>query len=225
MQTTAHFRRTPLDSQRILAISGAIAANAMVAMLLIAPMAAPQFLGTDKEPTFYQPVVTPHPVPPIAHPVPVSKPHRQPDSTPHDKPAAHVEHESPPVDTHEETDTHVDQGAKTNDPHESIGITDPGSGDIGPPLAGAHLEYASAPPPPYPREAMLDGTTGTVLLQVRVGIDGKPIEVTISRSSGSSLLDAAARRQVLARWSFRPAMRDGQPVEAIGLVPVEFRLD
>jgi protein TonB len=31
--------------------------------------------------------------------------------------------------------------------------------------------------------------------------------------------------QVLARWKFRPAQQAGRPVQAIGRVPVEFRLD
>ncbi len=38
-------------------------------------------------------------------------------------------------------------------------------------------------------------------------------------------LDEAARRHVLRRWRFQPAMRDGRAVQAIGLVPIEFSLD
>ena len=66
--------------------------------------------------------------------------------------------------------------------------------------------------------------TGTVVLDVLVDIDGQPIDVTIVRSSGHRLLDQAARRVVLTRWTFRPAMRDGQAVQAIGRVPIEFVL-
>jgi protein TonB len=33
-----------------------------------------------------------------------------------------------------------------------------------------------------------------------------------------------AREQVLAHWRFRPAMHGGRAVQAIGLVPVNFRL-
>jgi protein TonB len=97
--------------------------------------------------------------------------------------------------------------------------------DDGRPMEGAHLEYASAAPPPYPREAVINGLTGTVMLRVLVDVDGKPLEVSIQRSSGHRVLDAAARRQVLSKWRFRPAMRNGQAVQAIGVVPVEFKLD
>ncbi len=64
-----------------------------------------------------------------------------------------------------------------------------------------------------------------MLLQVLVGIDGKPLDVTVARGSGHRQLDEAARRHVLKRWSFRPAMQDGQAVQALGLVPIDFSLD
>ena len=68
------------------------------------------------------------------------------------------------------------------------------------------------------------GITGTVLLQVLVGIDGRPLEVTVAQSSGNRELDEAARAQVLKRWSFQPASKNGQAVQAIGMVPIEFAL-
>jgi protein TonB len=60
---------------------------------------------------------------------------------------------------------------------------------------------------------------------VLVDVDGRPLEVTIQRSSGNRDLDAAARRQVLRKWTFRPAMKDGRAVQAIGIVPIDFNLD
>jgi protein TonB len=86
------------------------------------------------------------------------------------------------------------------------------------------LEYAKAPPPPYPRADLRAGNEGTVVLEVVVGVDGRPLQVAVAESSGHRGLDAAARRHVLAQWLFRPAMRDGRAVEAIGLVPVAFSL-
>ena len=86
------------------------------------------------------------------------------------------------------------------------------------------LAYLSAPAPAYPRMAKQRGITGTVLLQVLVGIDGRPLEVTVAQSSGNRELDEAARAQVLRRWSFQPASKNGQAVQAIGMVPIEFAL-
>ena len=93
------------------------------------------------------------------------------------------------------------------------------------PLVGAHLEYEIAPPPPYPVDAIRNSLTGTVMLRVLVDVDGKPIDVRIERSSGHRVLDVAARKHVLAKWRFRPAMQDGRTVQAIGLIPVDFHLD
>ena len=90
--------------------------------------------------------------------------------------------------------------------------------------APIQLEYRHAPAPAYPRRALQQRLAGTVLLRVLVGTDGYPLEVTVARSSGHRELDDAARVQVLKRWSFRPASGNGQPVQAIGLVPIEFAL-
>ncbi|NYZ62632.1 energy transducer TonB [Luteimonas deserti] len=92
------------------------------------------------------------------------------------------------------------------------------------PLAGAALQYAHAPAPVYPRAALLAGAQGVVVLEVHVGVDGRPLDVRVHRSSGHRELDRAALRHVQRSWSFQPAMRDGQAVEAVGLVPISFDL-
>ena len=63
-----------------------------------------------------------------------------------------------------------------------------------------------------------------MLLQVLVGIDGRPLDVTIAQGSGHRELDEAAREQVLKRWRFQPAMQGERAVQALGLVPIEFSL-
>ena len=92
------------------------------------------------------------------------------------------------------------------------------------PIAAVRLEYASAPPPAYPRDALRMRAEGTVMLQVLVDRDGRPLDVQVQSSSGNRALDEAARKHVLKRWTFRPAMRDGVAVQAIGIVPIDFTL-
>ena len=92
-------------------------------------------------------------------------------------------------------------------------------------MSGAHLEYEVAPPPQYTAAMMRGNLQGTVLLRVLVDVDGTPLNVSIERSSGHRELDQAARRQVLAKWRFKPARQDGQAVQAIGMVPVNFTLN
>lgn len=80
------------------------------------------------------------------------------------------------------------------------------------------------PAPAYPEAAQRSGDSGTVVLQVEVGTDGKPGDITIARRSGSRELDRAAVEAVRG-WTFEPAIRDGKPVASTVQVPVDFRID
>lgn len=91
--------------------------------------------------------------------------------------------------------------------------------------SSATIAYETATPPAYPIQALRTGVEGTVLLKVLVDPNGKPVQVLIEHSSGSRMLDDAARRHVLAAWRFHPATRDGHAIEAWAVVPVRFNLD
>ena len=77
--------------------------------------------------------------------------------------------------------------------------------------------------PSYPETARMRGEQGTVGLELAVGPDGRVMGVTVARSSGSPMLDAAARRAV-QEWRFRPATRDGEAVPGSIRTSVHFRL-
>ncbi len=83
--------------------------------------------------------------------------------------------------------------------------------------------YLHTPRPPYPRQARQRRWEGEVLLRVRVGTGGRVLEASLERSSGYPVLDRAALEGVRA-WRFRPATRDGLPVEEEVRVPVHFNL-
>ncbi|GAB2516194.1 energy transducer TonB [Lysobacter humi (ex Lee et al. 2017)] len=223
MQTAIHFRDVHPDKSRIAAISAAIAFNGMLLMFLVAPMTAPPVAELGKK----EPDVILIPPPqakkeePIRVPIERQRPRdrapvrEQPRPAPITPP---VLVDSQPGDEQAEiVPEHIGPVVPPADP-----VLPP---DDGRPMEGAHLEYASAPPPAFPREAIRDQLTGTVVLEVLVDVDGTPLDVKVSRSSGHRVLDAAARKQVLSKWKFRPAMRNGRAVQAIGMVPVEFRLD
>lgn len=212
-----------LDGTRITAGAGAIAANAVVLLLMLAPMAVPQ-LQPDLikvQDIVWIPKERPTPPPPPIQ-VPVTPVQAAVRPTPATRPVPlpQTPVESAPV----EGDTIAPPLAEaTRDTlAEGHGDGAVGQGEV---LTGAVLQYASAPPPGYPREALREGLTGTVVLDVLVGVDGQPLQAEVVRSSGHRVLDLAARRQVLSRWTFKPAQQAGVPVQAIGRVPVEFRLD
>jgi protein TonB len=93
------------------------------------------------------------------------------------------------------------------------------------PMFGAPLQYVRATPPPYPGDAMRQGIQGTVVLRVLIDTDGRPLQVDVQSSSGDWRLDDSARNEVFQHWLFRPAIRDGRPVQAVGLIPIGFHLN
>lgn len=210
-----------LDGERIAASSGAIAINVAVAMLMLVPLAAPQLL--PKATTETQVVWLPRDPTPRIDPIPVPVTSRpMPAQT--QSPTLPRQAAAPPVATapRDAGEIALPVGAPAVDP-DVMAASSP-STSIAAAQAGAQLQYALAPPPAYPREALRAGHRGTVLLQVLVDTDGKPLQVDVARSSGHRSLDRTAQRHVLTRWTFRPAVQDGRPVQAIGLVPVEFAL-
>ncbi len=208
-----------LDATRILTISGTLAINLIALGVLMMPLAIPTPAPWDepapRNPTRDIPKEKPVVVEIVdkAKPAPVVQPVRPQTVAPAS--------EANNVVVVSETGS---EQVVDNAIAENIGpATDFGTTTSTAPTA-VQLEYLSAPPPKYPRGALSRRIEGTVLLQVLVGIDGRPLDVTVSQTSGNRELDEAARSQILKRWSFRPAMKNGQAVQALGLVPVAFNL-
>lgn len=221
MSTITASRPLALDPGRITAGAGAIAFNAALLMLLLVPIAAPPVI--ERKDALLPDVIWVTPKAPEPKPEPIKVEIRRETPRPTVEPRL-VEPQvvQPPMDTTPQPGDIVVPPGEARLDVVTEPVMPPGTGA---PLQGAHLQYASAPPPSFPREALREGLTGTVMLQVLVDVDGRPLDVTVSRSSGHRVLDLAAKRQVLARWTFRPAMRNGQAVQAIGVIPVEFKLD
>lgn len=83
--------------------------------------------------------------------------------------------------------------------------------------------YLDNPKPVYPALSRRMGEEGRVLLRVRVGPNGQPLEVALHTSSGSVRLDAAAIDTV-RRWQFVPARLGNEAIAAAVLVPIVFSL-
>lgn len=206
--------KTP-NPVRIAATSTAIALHVVALLVLIAPVAAPP--SADEPivmrvvPIWPKEKVPPPPKPPEE--VPVTPPQ---NTTTIVQPQQNVVPVDVPIVSDEGTEVYVPTIADAG-PVASANI-DPN------PVAAVRLEYADAPAPAYPRDAMRAGRQGVVMLQVTVDTDGRPVDVVIAQSSGHRDLDIAARQQVLKRWRFKPAMKDGLTIQAIGMVPVNFTL-
>lgn len=79
----------------------------------------------------------------------------------------------------------------------------------------------SRPAPRYPIEAMRRNIGGVVQVRATIAPDGSVERLDLARGSGNRYLDRAAMEAV-RRWRFEPAIRNGQPVSADVMVPVEF---
>jgi TonB family protein len=68
------------------------------------------------------------------------------------------------------------------------------------------MRYALASPgPSYPEEAQKTKITGSGLYELRINKAGATTEVVVVKSSGSAVLDNAAKSTFL-KWRFKPAI-------------------
>lgn len=80
-------------------------------------------------------------------------------------------------------------------------------------------------PPHYPKYASEHGLEGTVVVRVKVGTDGSPLEVLPEATKANSHFVRAAVEAV-RQWRYQPATNaKGEPVVAWIKVPVKFALD
>ena len=76
----------------------------------------------------------------------------------------------------------------------------------------------------YPFFARVLGREGTTELAFLVAADGTVSGVTLAKSSGFDGLDDAAK-DCVARWHYRPAVKDGELVDTPMTVKVDWKLD
>ncbi len=84
------------------------------------------------------------------------------------------------------------------------------------------LRALSRTAPVYPAEARKNGVEGTVLLRLKILLDGRVGKVEVTRSSGSRLLDRAASRSA-SSWRFA-FDGDPPPLGAWAKIPVRFKI-
>lgn len=83
--------------------------------------------------------------------------------------------------------------------------------------------YANALQPPYPAAEIRAGNIGRVVLRVLVGTDGRVKRVE-KVSAASDAFFAAAEKQALTKWRFKPATSDGVAIEQWKTMALRFEL-
>lgn len=95
----------------------------------------------------------------------------------------------------------------------------PLSGDGNPTVAPVLLKKVE---PEYSEEAGTGLIDVSVMLLIVVNVEGKAEQMGVVRSLGHGLDEAAT--DAVSKWGFRPAGKNGSPVEVIAQVEVNFRL-
>lgn len=113
--------------------------------------------------------------------------------------------------------------ASAGNPNSGGGAPSAGGNNGNVEAPGFDAAYLSNPAPPYPGLSRELGEEGRVQLRVLVSAEGKAQEIEVNKSSGHERLDRAASRAVW-NWRFVPGRRDGQPLAAWVIVPINFSL-
>jgi protein TonB len=92
-----------------------------------------------------------------------------------------------------------------------------------PPAISTQPDYLKNPAPVYPVAARRRHEEGLVILTVNVTAEGHAAKVSIKKSSGFKLLDAAAVEAV-QDWEFQPARLGPVSLESEVEVPIRFEL-
>lgn len=178
--------------------------------------------------TFQKPVEKPAPPKPK-----VIKPRPKPKPKPVIKPVVQPEPEPQPVEPEplpepvkavQELEPDIEMEAATPEPEPAAAEEIPADEDDDRAAVQASVpRYDLNPPPLYPRVARKRNYQGTVMLDVRVTVDGQVAQVRIAESSGYAILDRSAVKSVKG-WHFTPARRGGRPIEMWVQVPVRYEL-
>jgi len=81
----------------------------------------------------------------------------------------------------------------------------------------------ATPAPEYPRDAMMSGTQGYVVVEFTINLEGGTQDIAVVDATPQRTFDQAARRAV-SRWKFKPLVENGQPVEKRVQRRIDFKL-
>ena len=77
--------------------------------------------------------------------------------------------------------------------------------------------------PQWPREALLDGISGYVILEFTIEADGSVSDAVVVESEPRRLFDRNAVRAIY-KWKFKPRVVDGRPVARRASTRIDFQL-
>lgn len=204
-----------------------IASVAIVGGLLgVALMSSPYVQTVLTDPPLVTYRVGDPPPPPPPDPTPPPETHVQTRATPRiDQPKVLVPTDPPvaPYVAPPVPGPTVDPGLSTGD-----GGTAPyDPPKVAPPVlttAGVDPRYAGDFQPTYPAAERRAGNEGVVTIKVLIGVDGR-VKQTERVAAASDEFWRVTEQRALSKWRFRPATRDGVPIESWRTMTVRFRME
>jgi TonB family protein len=79
------------------------------------------------------------------------------------------------------------------------------------------------PRPDYPADLQAAGVEGTVVMRAVISKDGGVLNPRVINSADPRLAKAAL--DAVAKWVYQPALLNGEPIETVTTISVEFHLD
>ena len=209
------------DSREQMASSRSVIVNAVDGTTVANPVSQETVaLNTSTTPSNTQPAATMQPA--VLNPVAVDSPKPKPSDTlvaTNNKPAVELPKENKPNSEPQRTRLIEDKPVMQQPVQQQ---TAPTTLPSGPMDVGSLIAYATTKQAPiYPPAAKTMRATGVVKVEVTINETGEVAEV--QKMTGPSLLQTAAK-DAIRKWRFKPFLRDGQPVKAVGFVNFNFSL-
>lgn len=141
-------------------------------------------------------------------------------------PKVEVEVPLPPMETPLQTMTEADPLPQPARPAQTEGPAQPAtaSSNSGAMRSIALAEASGCATPEYPARAARNNESGTVVLALLIGTDGRVSSARVQKSSGSRDLDKAALN-ALSMCQFKPAMNRGVPEAGWGQIAFDWKLE
>ncbi len=76
------------------------------------------------------------------------------------------------------------------------------------------------PPPKYPSQMRSEGVEGMVAVRVFIAVDGSVKSCEVAKSNRPEFEQPAL--EAVQKWKFKPAKKDGEPVECKIVIPIRF---
>jgi periplasmic protein TonB len=76
--------------------------------------------------------------------------------------------------------------------------------------------------PVYPVALQAAGIEGTVLMEAVISKDGVPLTLNVRNTSDPAFVSAAT--DAVRQWRYRPALLNGEPIEVLTTIHVDFKL-